>query len=59
MRSKRIMPREKWLQPSRERQAAAHRLRARGLRVTDIAEQLGVGIRAVTRYLGRPDPAAR
>lgn len=52
------IPRDRWLEPSRRRQAEAHRLRARGLRLADIASRLGVGIRAVSRYLSRPNPTS-
>lgn len=51
-------PRDRWLEPSRRRHVEAHRLRARGLRLADIAVRLGVGVRAVSRYLSRPQLAA-
>lgn len=51
------MTREEWLAPSRKRIAQAHKRRAKGWTLKKIAARLGVGIRAIARYLSRPDPA--
>lgn len=45
--------REAYEAPTREREREAHRLRALGLTIAQIAERLGVVIRTVKRYLSR------